>query len=202
MPTALSVGTTTFREVSIDEVHNKSGLDALTVTLKGRASELASQSALWTKGVSYSGYPNMSLETKSVRDQGPVCEIILNFTGFISSDTPENGLVDKQNDIALSSVSLTSSGGDNVQFSYYGQITTYRWVYRGIVEPQRPKFSIPVPTEIPVGYLFSPFPASFAGSVTSAYAVSGRCSQFNVTRLSPSMWAVIESWSITVEPVA
>ena len=201
MPTALSVGTTTFREVSIEEVHNKSGLDSLTVVLRGKATYLAAETALWTKGRAYTGYPNMALETKAIRDQGPVAEISLHFIGFISADTPENGLIDKQNDIALSSVSLTSSGGDNVQFSYYGQVTTYRWVYRGVDEPRRPKFSVPVPSEIPVGFLFSPFPASYNGSITSAYALAGRCSQFSVTRLSPSMWGVSEAWSVTVEPV-
>ena len=202
MPTALSVGSTGFRVVSIEEAHNKSGLDSLTVTLRGKATDLTSQSALWTKGIAYSGYPNMSLEAKSVHDRGPVCEIVLNFTGFISSDTPESGLIDKQNDIALGSVSLTSSGGDDVQFSYYGQVTTYRWVYRGAAEPVRPKFSIPVPTAIPVGFLFAPFPASYAGNITSSYRIAARCSQFNVQRLSATMWAVSESWSVSVEPAA
>lgn len=202
MPTALSVGTTTFREVSVEEVHNRSGLDSLTVVLRGKATYLTTESALWTKGRSYTGYPNMALETKAIRDQGPVAEISLHFIGFISSDTPENGLIDKQNDVALNSVSLTSSGGTNVQLQYYGQVTTYRWVHRGTVEPARPKFYIPVPTGLPLGYLHAPYPAKFSGSIAGSYQLAGRCTQFSVTRLSPAMWGVSESWAVTVEPVA
>ena len=104
MPTPLFLGNTDFREVETNPVVNRTGLDSLSVTLKGRSTALATELLNWPMGVTYPGYPNMFLDTRSTRDRGPIAEISLSFSGFITSYVPENGLIDVDDQITRQSV--------------------------------------------------------------------------------------------------
>lgn len=201
MPTATNTGTVTFREVSKSEGVNFDGSDSLTVRLRGASSLIDAASASWTRYKTYPGYPDMYLTSKTVNDRGPVSEIELTFTGFIESLSPNSGLLSVDDDISLQSVQLTSDEDENVSFFYYATTTTYRWVSRGESKPERPRFSISVPTDIPVGFLFNPSPPNYNGSTTSAYSTGARLIQFKRTRITPELWIVDETWQLKVEPV-
>lgn len=200
MPIPLYVGTTTFREVSSNPVVNRSGLDTLTIVLRGKVTDLAAQTLLWARGVSYTGYPNMFLDSKSTADKGPIAEITLNFIGYIETAATENGLIDKSDGIARQSVTLNTDDDEDVTFAYYGQTTTARWISRTVAIPQSPRFPAVVPSTLPVAQLFAPYPPKYTGSISGRYKVEGRLSQFERTRLAVSVWSVVESWEILIEP--
>lgn len=201
MPTPLYVGLSdTYTEASVEEFVSRSDLDGLRVLLRGKYSRLDAQFARWNRGDFYPGYPNMALESKNKRKRGPIGEIELSFIGFISSVTPENGLVDIVDDITEQSVSLTSDADENVTWQYYGQQTTSRWVSRSVTKPTSPRFRAVVPTDIPTNFLFNPYPSNYTGSFKGSYKIRGRLSQFQRTRLSPKMWGVVETWINRIEP--
>lgn len=202
MPTPLYVGSTGFREVETNPVVNRTGLDTLSVTLKGKATDKATELAKWKPGVTYPGYPQMYLETHSTKDRGPIIEIQLSFTGFIDSYSPENGLNEIADSITRQSVSLNTTDDENVTFQYFAQSTSYRWISKSATRPTSPKFRAIVPTTIPTNQLFGPFPPKFTGSIASRYRVEGRLSQFERTRLAPTVWAVVETWENLIEPTA
>jgi hypothetical protein len=200
MPTPLFLGNTNFREVETNPVVNRSGLDSLSVTLKGRSTALSSELANWPIGKTYPGYPNMFLDTRSTRDRGPVAEISLSFVGFIDSFSPENGLNEISDSITRQSVSLNTNEDENVTFQYFAQSTSYRWIHKGSQRPTTPKFRAIVPSTISTNQLFAPFPPKFTGSISNRYRVAGRLAQFDRTRLSPTVWAVVETWENLIEP--
>jgi hypothetical protein len=200
MSTPLYVGTTTFREVAANPVVNRNGLDTLTIVLRGKVADLAAQTLLWTRGISYTGYPNMFLDSKSTVDKGPVAEITLNFIGFIESGSLRNGLIDRKDGISRQSVTLNTDDDEDITFAYYSQTTTARWISRTAAIPQAPRFPATVPTTIPIAQLFAPYPPKYTGSISGRYKVEGRLSQFDRDELSPSVWSVVESWEILIEP--
>jgi hypothetical protein len=202
MPTSLGVGTTSFQEISVQETVSRSGLDSLTVVLKGKATGLAAARTAWRRGDTYTGYPTMFLDTKDSTERGPVAELTLNFIGFIDSYAAENGIVDIEDNISRQSVTINTDEDENVSFSYYAQTSTTRWIYRGTQKPRNPKFPAVVPTDIPISYLFQPDPPNYSGSITNRYQPNGRLAQFARTRLAPSVWAVVETWEVLVEPVS
>lgn len=200
MPTSVGVGTTSFRAVSVDEGVARDGLDSLTVTLRGKATGLAAESALWTRGRTYPGYPNMYLQSKSTADRGPVAEIVLNFIGFIESASLEQGLVDLDDGISLSSVTLNTDEDEDITFSYYAQSSTWKWIHRGVTQPSQPKFRAVVPSSIDTSKLFAPYPPKYSGSIAGRYQAEGRLAQFQRTRLAPSVWSVVETWETLIVP--
>ena len=203
MPTPLYQGNTDFREVETNPVVNRTGLDSLSVTLKGRSTALATELLNWPMGRTYPGYPNMFLDTRSTRDRGPIAEISLSFSGFITSYVPENGLIDVDDQITRQSVSLTTDTDETVTFAYFGQSTTYRWLSKGPTMPTAPKFRATVPSEININNLFRPFPPQFnRGDVAGRDKSEGRLSGFSRTRLAASVWAVTETWDVLIEPDA
>ena len=200
MPTPINVGTTSFRAVSIEETVSKSSMDSLTVTLKGAASGLSTELAMWTRGKIYPGYSTMFLESKSSVDRGPVAEITLNFSGFLETTATENGLIDVEDSISRQSVTLNTSDDENVSFQYYAQSTTARWIYRGADMPRSPRFKATVPSSIPTNYLFQPDPPNYTGSIAGRYDSNGRLPQFWRSSIAPGFWAVVEQWEILIEP--
>jgi hypothetical protein len=200
MPTPAGKGNTNFREVSVDEQISKSGLDGLTVVLRGIRTQLATEKAKWKRGAKYTGYANMYLETKSTRDSGPVAELILNFTGFIDNDTPDNGLIDIEDSITSQSVTLNTDADENISFRYFAQVATVRWISRTKDAPRSPKFPGIVPSSIPTNLLFQPDPPKYTGSIAGRYEPIGRLAQFSRMRLAPGVWAVVESWENLIEP--
>lgn len=200
MPTPLFLGNTDFREVETNPVVNRDGLDTLTVTRKGRSTALAAELLKWKMGATYPNYPDMYLQTRSTRDRGPISEISLSFVGFIDSFSPENGLNEVSDSITRQSVSLNTDDDENVSFQYFAQSTSYRWIHKGRLRPTTPKFRAIVPTTIPTNQLFAPFPPKFTGSISNRYRVAGRLAQFDRTRLSPTVWAVVETWENLIEP--
>jgi hypothetical protein len=199
MPTPVGKGTTTFREVSVQETVSRSGLDGLTVLLRGIHSGLATEKAKWKRGAKYTGYPNMYLETKDSIDRGPVAELTLNFIGYIDS-TSDDGVVDIEDSISSQSVTINTTDDENISFRYFAQATTVRWIYRGSTSPTRPRFPGIVPSSIPTNLLFQPDPPKYTGSISGRYEPVGRLAQFARTRLAPSVWAVVESWENLIEP--
>lgn len=200
MPTPISVGTTTFREVSVQETLSKSGFDTLIVTLRGASSNLAAEKANWTRGRTYPGYPNMFLDTRDSVDHGPVSEINLVFQGFLNNVAADNGIVDATDDISRQSVTLNTDEDENVSFGFYAQVTTIRWMYRGNQMPMQPRFRTQVPSVIPTNLLFQPDPPNYEGKIAGRYKVRGRLSQFQRTRMAPGVWGVVESWENVIEP--
>jgi hypothetical protein len=202
MPTPLSRGNTDFREVSVREVANRSGMDGLTVILKGRQSALQAERNKWPKGAKYPGYPYMVLETKESEDRGAVCELVLNFVGLLNTTLPNNGKIDTTDSISRQSVTLNTNADENVSFSYYAQQTTTRWMFYGVRGPTAPRFRAVVPSSIPISQLFNPDPPNYTGSIVNRYKVNGRLAQFDRQEVSSGVWMVVESWDIQVEPVS
>lgn len=201
MPTPSSVGTTTFRATAIGETLSRNGFDLLTVILRGASSGLAAELANWTRGRTYPGYPNMFLETRDSKDHGPVAEITLNFTGFLTSSAGASEIIDVTDDISRQSVTLTTDEDENVSFNFYAQVTTTRWMYRGEFMPIQPKYPGVVPSVIPTNILFQPDPPNYVGSIAGRYKGRGRMSQFSRQRLAPGVWGVVESWEVLIEPI-
>jgi len=202
MPTPISKGNVAFREVSADETLNRSGLDSLSVVLRGARAGLAAERNKWQRGSKYAGYPNMFLETRSSLDKGPVAEITLNFVGSLSSQVFANGVIDRSDSITRQSVSLTTSTGENVSLQYFAQQNTTRWMSYSAQAPRSPRFGSVVPTSIPVTALFSPDPPNFKGSLSNAFQPVGRLAQFDRQELSPGVWMVVESWEVMVDPIS
>lgn len=201
MPTPTGTGTVTFRVVSEDQGINYDGSDSLTVRLRGDASLLTAASAAYTRYSTHAEYPAMYLTSKRTIDRGPVAEIELTYTGYIEALTPDNGLISISDDISLQTVQLTSDEDENVTFSYRGQTTTWVWMTRSQSKPEFPRFGIPVPSDIPTGLLFNPSPPNYNGSVTSAYNLGSRLTQFRRDRIAPGLWRVTETWMMSIEPV-
>lgn len=201
MPTPLFHGNTDFREVESNPVVNRDGLDSLSITLKGRSTALTAELIKWPMGRTYPGYPSMYLQTRSTRDRGPISEISLSFVGFIDSFMPENGLNEISDSITRQSVTLNSDQDEDITWAYFAQTTTYRWISKDSRQPLQPKFRAIVPTQIATNQLFSPVPPKFEGSINNSYKVEGRLSQFDRTRLAPSVWAVVEAWQNIIEPI-
>lgn len=201
MPTPLYVGLSdTYTVAEITEDVSRPDMDMLRVLLRGKYSSLDAQFALWTRGMAYPGYANVSLDHKSKRKRGPIGEIDLIFIGFIEMSDPENGLIDIVDDITEQSVSLTSSADENVTWQYYGQQTTYRWVSRSTTKPASPKFRAIVPSTIQTNFLFNPYPSNYTGSFSDSYQIRGRLAQFQRTRIAPKLWSVTETWINRIEP--
>lgn len=201
MPTSISVDNVAFREVSVVEGVNFDGSDSLTVTLRGASTLLQAARDSYARYSNYSGYPNMYLISKQSTDRGPVSDLILNYAGYIDSDLPQEGLLRSSDSTNLQSVELVSDEDENVTYSYYGQSSSYTWISRGATKPSRPKFGISVPSSLPIGFLFNPSPPNFEGSTTSAYKQGARLSQFEISRITPTLYVVNEVWQFTVEPV-
>jgi hypothetical protein len=201
MPTPVSVGNTAFRVVSIDETISLDGLDTLTVVRRGAVSGLTVERNAWRRGQTYPDYRNMFLQTINSVDRGPVVDVTLTFTGFINSNDSDNGIVDISDDIAEESVTITTDADENVNFRYFAQTTTTRWISRGSSPPTRPRFPAVVPTTLPVGYLRQPNPPNYSGSKTGRFKLEGVLAGFQRVRLSRNVWAVVESWKNLVEPV-
>lgn len=200
MPTPLTRGNVNFQEREVSRRKSRRGIDGLTVVLRGATSLLAVEEAKWTKGRTYPGYPTMFLEEINVSDKGVVSDIELSFSGFLTPPQG-NGLVDVSRDVSLSSVQLSSSGGDNVSVNYYSQSTTFRWL-ADFPNP-RPRFRnlISVPVDFPPGAIFNFSPPRFSGSLGASYKVLARLNQFQISELGSRAYSVTESWGIEIEPV-
>lgn len=201
MPTPVYVGLTdTYTVSSIEPFVDRQGFDTLIVRLRGKSTALTANLADWSRGDTYPGYPNVSLETKRSSQSRGIGEIELSFSGFIESGDPENGLIDVVDEITEQTVALTSDAGENVQFQYHAQQTTSRWLHRGAAQPRSPKFKGVVSSDVNVLTLFNPQPPDFSGSVKANSKKVGRLVQFTRTRLSPNVWGVIETWQNRIEP--
>ena len=174
----------------------------MTVIRRGAASLLDTEIALWPRGISYPGFPNMFLEDHVIKDRGPVAEVSLNFLGYLTAETPRNGLVEKSTDVSLASVEIVPSGQDDaVTFSYYAKQTIFRWIQRGGFEPQAPRFRSQVssPSAFPDGFLYAASPPNFSGSIGGKYRPVLRLTQFSPQEVARTLWTVTETWSIEVE---
>jgi hypothetical protein len=206
MPTAASKGTTSFREYSVDSAKGFDGPDTMTVTRRGAVGAsnalLNTELNLWRRGSAHGTYKNMYLQTVSWQDRGPVCDVILNYVGFLDSTDTDKGVIDITDDIVEESVSITTSTDENVNFRYFSQTTTVRWISRSTQYPRRPKFPGIVPTSLPVGFLRQPNPPNYTGSISGQYKLEGVLAGFQRVRLAKSVWAVTETWKNLVEPVS
>lgn len=198
MPTPIGVGNTSFREISRSTTVNRSGLDNMTVVLKGRSALLANTWNSYTRGSQDSQSPQMFLDSKSYTDQGPTAEITLNYIGFVELGGPDRYDIDDS--ITEQSVTLNTDADEDVTFRYFAQSTTSRWISRGPSQPRQPKYRAVIPSNIGVANLFSPNPPKYEGSVAGRFKVEGRLSAFSRTLIAPSVWAVVETWEIYIEP--
>jgi len=201
MPTPTGVGTTTFREIARSITVNRTTMDSMTVTLKGRAALLSSTWNSYVVGSPDSTYSSMFLESKSFTDQGPAAEITLNYSG-IAGSTPQ---AEGENSITLQSVSLTTDEDENVTFSYFAQSTTHRWIARGSI-PTLPRYQGQPPSQIPTEQLFRPTPSNYNGSIAGRYKPIQRLTSFTRTPIASSgspanaVWLVTETWETLIEP--
>lgn len=181
---------------------NKSfdGPDSMLVTRRGAASGLTAEIALWRRGEAHSLYRNMYLQTISWSERGPVADVLLSYSGFVDATDSDNGVIDISDDIAEESVTLTTDEGENVNFRYFAQTTTTRWISRSSTLPPRPRFPGVVPTSLPVGLLRQPNPPDYTGSISGQYKLEGVLAGFQRVRLAKSVWAVVETWKNLVEP--
>jgi hypothetical protein len=202
MPTAASVGTTSFRDYSVDPSKGFDGPDSLVVTRRGAVSGITAEVALWKRGARHATYRDMYLQTVSWQERGPVADVVLTYSGFIDSTDTDNGVIDLSDDVVEESVTLTTDANENVNFRYFAQTTTTRWIYRGPTAPPNPRFPGVVPTSLPVGFLRQPNPPNYTGSISGAYKLEGILAGFQRVRLAKSVWAVVETWKNLVEPVA
>jgi hypothetical protein len=200
MPTPTSVGNTDFREVSVSEIANRSGMDGLRVILKGRQSALQAERNKWPKGSKYPGYPYMILESKESEDRGSVCELTLNFIGLLDTFLPDNGRISTSDAISPQSITITTDEDENVTFVFNSQQSTTRWIHYGQA-PRSPKFRGIVPSAIPTNLLFSPNPPNYKGSKAGSYRPIGRLDEFSREEIAPNVWMVVETWTNTIEPV-
>ena len=206
MPTAASRGTTSFREYSVDSARGFDGPDTMTVTRRGAVGAsnalLNTELNQWRRGSAHGTYKNMYLQTVSWQDRGPVCDVILNYVGFLDSTDTDNGVIDISDDIADESVTIATTADENVNFRYFSQTTTTRWISRSTQYPTRPKFPGIVPTSLPIGFLRQPNPPKYTGSISGRYRIEGVLAGFQRVRLAKSVWAVTETWKNLVEPVS
>ena len=206
MPTAASRGTTSFRDFSVDSAKGFDGPDTLTVTRRGAVgtanAQLNAELALWKRGAAHSTYKNMFLQTVSWQERGPVCDVVLNYLGFLDATDTDKGVIDITDDIAEESVTITTTTGENVSFRYFAQTATTRWISRSTTYPKRPKFPGVVPTSLPVGLLRQPNPPNFTGDIAGQYELEGVLAGFQRVRLAKTVWAVTETWKNLVEPKA
>lgn len=196
MPTPVGVGNTTFREIGRNLTINRTSVDNMTVTLKGRAALLSTTWASYQVGQPDSVYNSMYLESKSFTDQGPAAEITLNYVGIAVSEAN----VEFENSISLQSVTLNTDADESVTFSYFGQSSTTRWIANSPIIPSSPRYPGQPPSEIPTEMLFKPVPAKYEGSIAGKYKASMRLSAFTRTLISPGVWAVVETWETMIEP--
>lgn len=201
MPTPINLGNVAFREIELSKRKSRTGADSMTVTLKGAASLLSAELAKWKVGQTYAGYQGMFLQEIDSTDKGVVVELRLTFVGYLDLIDLDSGLVSESSDTSLSSVQLTTSGGDDVAFQYYSQVSTFRWIHRKTTKPTGPRFRnrVSTPRGIPTTALFAPSPPTYAGGIGSSYAPVLRLSQFSVNELARSVWEVTEAWSIDVQ---
>ena len=202
MPTAASAGNTNFRDYSVESAKSFDGPDSLVVTRRGAVSGITAEVALWKRGAVHGTYRNMYLQTVSWSERGPVADVILTYSGFLDSTDSDNGVIDISDDIAEESVTITTSAGENVNFRYFAQTTTTRWISRAAASPSRPKFPGVVPTSLPVGLLRQPNPPNYTGEISGTYKLEGVLAGFQRVRIAKGVWAVVETWKNLVEPVA
>ena len=197
-------GNTDFRTVSTVPTRNRTGLDALRVVRRGNRNDLATEEALWTRGVSgvSLGYPTMFLETATSNDTGNFATVELVFLGFLSTST--DNPVSVTDNISLAAGSFTPDEPDDdgrtitVQAKYYAQSTTYRWIHYGNFSPGTPRYPRFVPSQVPTNVLFDHFPATYNGTLQVAYV--GRLTQFSRDELATGVWGVVETWTNRIEP--
>lgn len=205
MPTAASRGTTSFRDYSIDFTKGHDGADTMSITRRGAVgtgnAQLNAELALWKRGAAHATYKAMYLQTVSWQERGPVCDVVLNYLGFLDATDTDSGVIDITDDITDESVTITTSTGENVNFRYLAQTATTRWISRSSKIPSRPRFPGVVPTTLPVGFLRQPDPPNYSGTKAGRYKLEGVLVSFQRTRLSKSVWAVIETWKNLVEPI-
>lgn len=202
MPTPNSVANTNFRDYSVEPSKSFDGPDSLIVTRRGAVSGLTAEVALWKRGAVHSVYKNMFLQTISWQERGPACDVILAYLGYLDTTDSDNGVIDISDDIAEESVTITTSDNENVNFRYFAQTTSTRWIYRGAIAPSRPRFPGIVPTSLPVGLLRQANPPNYTGSISGAYKLEGVLVGFQRTRLAKGVWGIVETWKNLVEPQA
>lgn len=202
MPTAASVGTTSFRDYSVEPHKSFDGPDSLVVVRRGVVSSITTEIAAWKRGAAHATYRNMYLQTISWQERGPVADVTLVYSGYLDATDSDNGVIDISDDIAEESVTLTTDEGENVNFRYFAQTTTTRWISRSTVSPPRPRFPGIVPTTLPTGFLRQPNPPNYTGSISGQYKLEGVLAGFQRVRLAKSVWAVVETWKNLVEPQA
>lgn len=199
MPTPIGVGNTSFREVARAITVNRTTMDSMTVTLRGRSALLLTEWNSYAVGSRAAGYSNMFLESKSFTDQGPVAEITLNYSGLTSATPQAEG----ENSITLQSVSITTSEGESVTFSYFAQSTTHRWITFGSI-PKEPRYKGQPPSSIPTEELFNPAPPNYNGSISGRYEPEQRLTSFTRTPIASSgspvnsVWLVTETWETMI----
>lgn len=196
MPTPVGVGNTNFRETGRNLTVNRTSVDNMTVTLKGRAALLSSSWASFQVGQPDSIYGSMYLESKSFTEEGPVGEISLNYVGISGSESE----VEFENSISLQSVTITTDEDESVTFSYFGQSSTTRWISKSGSIPTSPGYPGQPPSQIPTEMLFKPVPPNYNGSIAGRYKASMRLSAFTRTSIAPGVWAVVETWETMIEP--
>jgi len=198
MPTPASRGNTAFRDISVDSDTSLGGAATLTVTRRGAASLLTAEVAKYKLGAKNASYPLMFLQSISWQEKGPVADLVLSYQGSLSK---KDNAVNISDDIAEESVTITTDTGENVNFRYFAQTTTYSYIATGKFAPTRPRYPAVVPSSLPVGQLRQPNPPNYTGSISGAYKLAGILVAFQRTTLAEDSWEVTESWKNLVEPV-
>jgi len=202
MPTPSGRGNTSFRDYSVEPSKGFDGPDSLVVIRRGALSGITAEVATWKRGARHATYRDMYLQPVSWVERGPVADVTLSYSGFIDSTDTDSGVIDISDDIAEESVTVTTSTGENVNFRYFAQTATTRWISRNSTAPPNPRFPGVVPTSLPVGFLRQPNPPNYTGSISGTYKLEGVLAGFQRVRLAKSLWAVVETWKNLVEPVA
>jgi len=192
------IGNTAWRTVSTEEDIDSEGLDTGTIVRRGDTSGSDSEWNSYDRGDTATsfGYSSMYLQRKHRSQSGNFDEVRLTYQGFASG--AYSNPVDTSDSITQQATSLVSSSGENVQVKFMAQQTTTRWLYQGRSAPKQPQYPSVVPSDIAVGMLFDPHPATYSG--TLQYVVRGRLMTFDRQELATGVWAVVESWVIRVEP--
>ena len=200
------IGNTSFRTFSVVENENSESSDTLTVVRRGDLVELYTVNEAWIRGSSGTtlGYPNMFLQTKSVRSGGgqPFAEITLNFEGFLVATF--SNPINIEDSLTIQSGSFVSDQLDlegnevTVQASFYAQQTSISWIHRGKNAPTAPQYPAIVPAEINTSTLFNKQPPTFDGSLQVKNV--GLLAGFTRSELATGIWAVTETWIVRMEP--
>lgn len=200
MPTPISKGNTSFREKSVELTLNRSGLDSLTVVLRGATSALTTALGQWPIGASYSGYPNMRLESRSSSDSGPVTDLTLNFVGIVGHASSKV-FTDKSN--SRQTVSITTDADENVNFTYFAESNSTKWFHVSSKPPTGPNYK---PTgarsEIPVNELLLADPPDFEGSINDRYRPVLILTSFSSSLVAEGIYEVTETWEQLIEPIS